>query len=179
MRSPKEIWDVALRREMPTEALLLVVDVHRQRMEVLRHGLSESAYSVSTSKHGLGCRACSLKTPIGFHDVAERYGEGEPPGRVFVDREPRQRVVPESAWGAATGQDLILTRILRLRGLDDGVNRGPDVDSYERYIYLHGSDNENALGVKPSSHGCIHVGNRDLVELFDRAKGCPTWCWIG
>ncbi len=63
-------------------------------------------------------------------------------------------------------RNLITTRILRLRGLEEGVNRGPGVDTFDRYVYIHGTNHEDCLG-QPASAGCVLLSNRDVEELFD------------
>ena len=99
-------------------------------------------------------------------------------GSVFVARKPTGETVPPQAWKSAGKSDRILSRILRLRGLERGRNLGPGVDSFHRYIYLHGTNQEQLLG-RPASHGCIRMGNQDIVNLFCLLRGRPTWCWIG
>ena len=164
---------------MPTEACLLIVDASRQRMHRMVDGDTVATLPVSTSKNGLGNVMDSYRTPTGFMKVVERYGEGEPAGRVFFERDPMPECLEEEQWRMATGQDYILTRILRLAGCEEGVNLGGEVDVYERYVYLHGSDCEQHLGINPSSHGCVHVGNHDLVTLYDQVRDQPVWCWVG
>jgi lipoprotein-anchoring transpeptidase ErfK/SrfK len=101
-------------------------------------------------------------TPPGVHRVKEKYGHGVPVGRVF-----RDRLDTGDTWTIGEpGDNLILTRILRLEGLEDGINRGPGIDSYERYIYIHGTNNETSIG-SPASHGCVCMTNKDVIELFD------------
>ena len=111
-----------------------------------------------------------MRTPPGWHRIHARIGEGAPSGAVFVSREAtgdRWKGEPEAA-------DLILTRILTLEGLEDGVNRGPGHDSLERYIYIHGTNHEEELG-RPASHGCVRMGNADVIDLFARvAVGDPV-----
>lgn len=65
-----------------------------------------------------------------------------------------------------TNVDLITTRILRLRGLEKGINKGEGVDSHKRYIYIHGTPQEWLIG-KPASHGCIRMLNKDVIRLFN------------
>ena len=69
----------------------------------------------------------------------------------------------------APERDWVLTRILWLSGLEPGINRGDEVDTLRRYIYIHGCPDSEPMGV-PRSHGCIRMRNRDLIELFDRVK---------
>src|SRR5262249_56027294 len=104
-------------------------------------------------------------TRAGWHRVRARIGDGAEPGTVFKSREPTGEV-----WrGENRSDDLILTRILTLDGLEDGINRGPGSDSLERYIYFHGTNQESLLGT-PSSIGCIRLANADIVALHDRVR---------
>lgn len=171
------LWRQALQKGLREDGALLVVDSRAQQLYLLRNGSVEKTYTVSTSKNGLGNQENSLKTPTGWHEVIERYGDGEPLGRAFVDREPTDLVLPEETWRDDDHRDLILTRILRLTGLEEGVNRGGSLDTYARYIYFHGANHEHRLGT-PASHGCIHLSNHEIVDLFDRTRGVRTWCWI-
>jgi hypothetical protein len=143
----------------------LLVDTAAQSLAVIENGAVAAGYPVSTSKYGVGSRENSLMTPQGVHRVAEKYGHGAPAGRVFRDRLDTGLTWSIGDAGPA-GEDLILTRILRLEGLEDGINRGPGIDSYERYIYIHGTNNEGSIGT-PGSHGCVCMTSRDVIELFD------------
>ena len=142
---------------------LLVVDVERQRLVFSEDGRWVAEYPISTAEAGIGGADGSFKTPPGWHRVNRCIGDREPIGRVFVSREATERV-----WkGDSVDEDLILTRVFTLEGLEPGVNQGPGCDSRERYIYIHGTNHEHKLG-KPCSHGCIRIANRDVVELFER-----------
>ena len=151
---------------------LLVVDVPRQRAVLFdRGGGALAEYVVSTAAAGIGGADGSQRTPPGLHRVHARIGAGRPPGAVFASREPTGEV-----WrGEARPDDLILTRVLTLEGLEDGVNRGPGCDSLERYIYLHGTNHEAALG-EPASHGCVRLANADVDRaLRPRAPRATSW----
>jgi len=134
-------------------------------------------HRISTSRFGTGSREGSHKTPLGLHRVADRIGESEPAGRVFVARQPIRRVVPERDWRRPQSSDMILTRILRLKGLTPGLNRGDGIDSYDRFIYIHGTNQEQMLG-RPASHGCIRMGNRAVIALYRMLHGREAWCCI-
>jgi UDP-N-acetylmuramate--alanine ligase len=141
---------------------LLLVNVSAQKLHLVDTGAVIGEYPVSTSRWGVGNREGSNQTPRGLHRVCEKYGAGAPPGRIFIDRKDTGR-----DWnGRPEGENLILSRILRLEGLEPGVNRGPGIDSYERYIYIHGTSREDLIGT-PNSHGCVGMRNRDVIELFD------------
>jgi len=142
---------------------LLVVDPERQTATWLESGEAIAAWPVSTARAGIAGEKGSYRTPPGWHRIHRRIGEDADPGTVFASREP----TGETWCGEARDDDLILTRILTLEGLEDGVNRGPGRDSLERYIYLHGTNHEGLLG-RPVSHGCVRLSNRDVSELFAR-----------
>jgi len=147
----------------------LWLSVAEQRLHLVEGGRSVRNWPCSTSRHGIGTRSGSHRTPDGWHEIADRIGAGAPPGTVFEERRPTGRV-----WrGGEEDRDLILTRILRLRGCEEGRNRGGVVDSYDRFIYLHGTNAESALG-QPASIGCVRLSNADVVEVFDLApEGTP------
>ncbi len=151
------------RRGAPAElpSRLLVVDVERQRAVWLEDGAAKAVWPVSTAHAGIGGAEGSYRTPPGWHRVHRRIGEDAEEGAVFASRES----TGETWRGEARDEDLILTRILTLDGLEEGVNRGPGHDSLERYIYLHGTNHELLLG-RPISHGCVRLSNADVRCLF-------------
>ena len=142
--------------------LFLVVSTETQELLVCVNDTVVERYDASTSRFGNGNRENSCKTPPGIHRIKEKYGAGAPSGRIFRDRED----TGEDWDHGQTGDNLILTRILRLEGLEQGINQGAGVDSYERYIYIHGTGREDLIGT-PLSHGCVCLRNRDVVRLFD------------
>jgi UDP-N-acetylmuramate--alanine ligase len=172
------LWDEAVRRGLPRAGVLLAVDVPAQRLRAITRRGVWRIFRVSTAARGLGNAAGSFRTPTGWHRVAARIGAGAPLGQVFRARRRTRRVLPPTAWRGTEEGDLIVTRILRLAGLEPGINRGSGVDSFARYIYIHGTNHEEHLGT-PASHGCIRMGNRDLLALFRFLGRRPTWCWIG
>ena len=55
-----------------------------------------------------------------------------------------------------------------------GKNRLGNVDTMQRYIYLHGVPDDAILGT-PRSIGCINMSNNDIEELFDLVEvGTPV-----
>jgi UDP-N-acetylmuramate--alanine ligase len=144
---------------------LLVVDVARQIATLFENDEARAAWPVSTALNGVGGEENSFRTPPGWHRIHARIGAGAPPGTVFVSREPTGEI-----WRGAAGEDdLILTRILTLDGIEDGVNRGPGCDSLARYIYLHGTNQEALVG-RPLSHGCVRLTNDDIRVLFEGVR---------
>jgi UDP-N-acetylmuramate--alanine ligase len=147
----------------PQRAVL--VSVPGQRLYLVEGGRVAAEYRVSTSARGVGGVEGSYRTPPGVHRVHAKIGAGAPRGAVFVERQPTGRV-----WqGEPSDEDLILTRVLTLEGVESGVNCGPGCDSLERCIYIHGTNHEALLGT-PASHGCVRMANQDVAELFDRLE---------
>jgi len=158
-----------LRPECPWRDLperLLVVDVARQRMGMRVDGHWHSEYVISTARNGIGCEEGSYKTPPGWHRVHGKFGADEPLGMVF-----RCKIATGEVWQGMQGldNDLILSRVLTLDGLEAGVNRGPGRDTLARYIYIHGTNQEHQLG-EAVSHGCLRMANADVIELFEKAE---------
>lgn len=130
----------------------------------------EKTYRISTSRFGIGQSAGSNCTPLGLHRIAEKIGGGWPVGTVFKGRQP-----VGFTWQGRPRAP-ITTRLLWLEGLEPGFNRGGNVDSQARYIYIHGTGDEPTLG-RPASHGCIHVAADDLIPLFEILP-TGTLVWI-
>ena len=152
--------------EMPGRCL--IVNVAAQRLVLLLDGAVTRGYDVSTARSGMNAREGSRGTPPGIHRIAARIGGGMPSGTVF-----RSRVSTGQIWlpGATEDpeQDLILSRILILEGLEDGLNRGPGLDTLARHIYIHGTNHEREIGT-PVSGGCIRMTNADVMDLYDRVE---------
>jgi len=145
--------------------IFLVVSIETQTLLVCVNDTIIERYDASSSRFGTGMRENSLKTPLGIHRIKEKFGAGAPAGRIFKDR-----IDTGIDWDRRSTEDnLILTRILRLEGLEEGVNKGAGVDSYERYIYIHGTSREELIGT-PLSHGCVCLRNLDIIRLFEIVK---------
>ncbi|MEK6744052.1 MAG: L,D-transpeptidase family protein [Nitrospirota bacterium] len=141
------------------------MSIEEQALFICTNATIVERYDASTSRFGHGNRENSLKTPLGVHRITEKFGAGAPPGRVFRDRED----TGEDWDHSRNGDNLILTRILRLEGLEEGINKGSGVDSYERYIYIHGTGREDQIGT-PLSHGCVCLRNLDIIRLFGTVR---------
>jgi lipoprotein-anchoring transpeptidase ErfK/SrfK len=148
------------------EPLTLAVSLAAQSLVLCRGGEMLKRYAVSTSKYGAGERSGSHRTPRGRHLVRAKIGAGAPLNAVFRGRRPTGEIYSAELAAAFPDRDWILTRILWLSGTEVGRNRLGNVDTMRRYIYIHGTPDTEQLGV-PGSIGCIRMGNRDLVELFD------------
>lgn len=148
----------------------IVVSISQQTLtvfsaqnEVIAH------YSVSTAANGAGCEKNSGCTPLGKHIVRAKIGEGAPARAVFVGRRATGEICTPALMAEFPNRDWILTRILWLSGTEVGVNRLGNVDTMQRYIYIHGTPDSNAMGVI-GSHGCIRMRNADIVALFDMVE---------
>jgi hypothetical protein len=147
---------------------ILVVRIGTATLQFFRLGALVRSYVISTSRRPPSNVRNSLGTPRGLHEIAERIGAGQPPGMVFQARVSTGRHFSELPDAVAEA-NLITSRILWLRGLEPGVNRGGEVDTFERYIYIHGTNHEARLG-EPLSAGCVLMRNLDVVELFDAVR---------
>ena len=120
----------------------------------------------STSKFGIGFTEGSNRTPLGAFRVAEKHGDGMSQRTVFKAR------VPVGEWNPVqkTDGDLIVSRILWLEGCE-----ARNANTKQRYIYIHGTNEEHKVG-QVGSHGCVRMRNADVAELFDIvAVGAPVW----
>jgi len=156
---------------------VLVVRIASQTLQLYRGNELQASYAVSTSKRPPSNEKGSLGTPRGLHEIAERIGGEQPSGMVFRARCPTGRHYSEFEPGELTGDDLITSRILWLRGLEPGYNAGGDVDTYRRYVYLHGTQREELIGT-PASGGCVRLRNADIIALYDQVR-VGDWVWIG
>ncbi|GLK59683.1 L,D-transpeptidase family protein [Azotobacter vinelandii] len=140
--------------------------------------------AVSTALNGPGERSGSGCTPRGLHQVRAKIGAGLPAGAVLRGRRWTGEVWTPELHEAFPGRDWILSRILWLSGCEIGRNRLGPVDTFRRYIYLHGTPDSEPMGV-PRSHGCVRLRNADLLELYPRVPlhcrvrieeaPCPEW----
>ena len=141
---------------------MIFIDSTNQTLYLLKDNSLIFESKISTSKYGMGCRMNSFKTPTGLHSVSSMLGKGLPAGTLFRNRKPTEKVIKKMPLD---NSDYITSRILRLNGLEEGKNKGGDVDSYNRYIYIHGTPEEWLLGQK-ASKGCIRMSNKDVIELY-------------
>ncbi|MDE3739609.1 L,D-transpeptidase [Pseudomonas resinovorans] len=163
---------------------LLHISIADQQLYGFAGGQLVLRMSVSTALNGAGEANGSNCTPRGLHQVRARIGEGLPLGAVLRGRRWTGEVWNAELHERFPGRDWILSRILWLSGCEPGHNRLGKVDSFRRYIYLHGTPDTEPMGVA-RSHGCIRLRNVDVLELFDRVPvhcavrideaPCPVW----
>ena len=135
----------------------IVISIDDQKLHLMEDGTPVRSYVISTATKGTGFTEGSFRTPTGNFRISEKLGDGEVAGTIFKAR------VPVGLWqpGADDADDLILTRILRLEGMDDA-----NANTLARYVYIHGTNQEALLGT-PASHGCVRLGNAEMIELHD------------
>ena len=126
-------------------------------------------FTISTAANGSGQQFGSECTPLGSHRIRAKIGAGSPVNTVFVARRPTGEIYSEALSAEFPQRDWILTRILWLCGNEPGKNRGGQVDTQRRFIYIHGAPDSHAMGI-PGSHGCIKMRNDDIIALFDQVE---------
>jgi lipoprotein-anchoring transpeptidase ErfK/SrfK len=152
----------------------LDVSIASQQLAVLEHEQVIKTYPISTAKNGPGQLKGSECTPTGWHQIRAKIGADAPINSVFIGRRQTGEIYTPQLAAQQPTRDWILSRILWLSGLEPGHNRYGNVDSFWRYIYIHGCPDELLCGA-PTSHGCIRMANLDLIELFDAVRpGCKV-----
>ena len=131
-------------------------------------------YSISTALNGAGQLSGTGCTPLGDHYVRAKIGADSPEGTVYIGRRPTGEIYSKMLAARYPNRDWILSRILWLSGTEIGINRLGNVDTMRRYIYIHGTPDNEPMGV-PLSHGCIRMRNKDVVQLFKHTPvGTPV-----
>ena len=144
---------------------VIYVSIKKQKLYYIEHDSIIKEYIISSSAFGIGSASGSNKTPIGLHSIKEKYGEktpinGKMKGRVF-----HGHIATIYTDQTKSKTDDVTSRILWLEGLEKGKNTGEGIDSFKRYIYIHGTSEEGRLG-KPASHGCIRMKNKEVIDLY-------------
>ncbi len=143
---------------------LIFISAEKQEMSCYENDKLINTYQISTATNGLGELINSRCTPRGWHVIHSILGLEDETNSVFVGRRWTGEVYSEELAAQHPDRDWILTRILRLDGLESGRNKYDEVDSFNRYIYIHGTPDSTQLG-KPGSHGCIRMNNKEIIEL--------------
>src|SRR6266481_7141327 len=140
------------------------ISIRDQQLTVIRDGETDRSYPISSSRFGLGTEEGSFKTPTGNFRISQKIGGDMPSGTIF-----RSRVALGPEDPLPSTEDLVMSRILWLDGLDDH-----NANTRDRFIYIHGTKHENKIG-NPASHGCVRMRNADVIELFDLVDvGAPV-----
>lgn len=139
--------------------MTIEISISSQDLKLYQGDELVMCYLISTAANGVGFEDGSYCTPTGNFEIREKIGDGEVKQTIFKARKP------VGVWsGEPCDDDLVLTRIIRLHGLDANNS-----NTMERYIYIHGTNHEDLLGC-PASCGCVRMRNDDVIDLFDRVK---------
>ncbi|SFH76400.1 L,D-transpeptidase catalytic domain [Pseudomonas guineae] len=162
----------------------LHISLADQRLYGFASGQLTLRYNISTARNGAGERNGSGCTPRGLHQVRAKIGDGLPNAAVLRGRRWTGEVWSPELHAQFPSRDWVLSRILWLSGCESGRNRLGDVDTFRRYIYIHGTPDSEPMGVA-LSHGCVRMRNSDLLALFARVPAhcavqideaaCPAW----
>ena len=144
----------------------ILIHLAAQTLELQQQGEIIARYPISSGKNGIGQQMHSEQTPLGRHMVYRKVGVEAPLNTVFVARQATGEIYTPELAAQHTGRDWILTRILWLMGLEPGYNRFGQVDTRNRFIYIHGTPDSTILG-QPGSRGCIRMNNFDIITLFN------------
>jgi len=144
---------------------LLFVSIENQKMYHIKESEIVKQYTISSSEYGTGSEAGSNKTPLGLHKVKEKYGDKTPINGRMIGRFFYGQIATLYNDTTKSKTDDVTSRIFWLEGLEKGKNKGEGIDSYKRYIYIHGTSEEGRLGT-PASHGCIRMKNKEVIDLY-------------
>ena len=151
-------------------APIIIISISEQRLFLMQGNKLIGSFPVSSAKAGTGNLSGSYQTPLGVHVIAEKIGDNAPLGSIFkgrINTGKTARILTEK--DSRSTEDLITSRILWLSGLQAGINKGGSNDTYKRYIYIHGTQEEGRLG-SPASHGCIRMANQAVIDLFEQVN---------
>jgi L,D-transpeptidase YbiS len=143
------------------------ISIQKQTLSIYEDAQLLAQYAISTALNGAGCEKNSGCTPLGQHIIRAKIGKDAPVNTVFVGRRPTGEIYSPALMAEFPQRDWILTRILWLSGKEIGKNRLGNVDTMQRYIYIHGAPDSAEVG-KAASHGCVRMRNADLIALFDK-----------
>lgn len=155
----------------------LLVNIDTQRLYLIKAQAVIRSYLISTALNGVGQEEGSGKTPLGLHTIGEKIGDNADPLAIF-----KARVSTGALAKIDDGEKLIVGRILWLQGAQIGFNQGKDsagknVDTHDRYIYIHGTNDTANIG-KAVSAGCVRMVPDDVIELFKQvAEGTPVYIY--
>jgi len=144
---------------------IIFVSIIAQKMYHIKENKIISKYVISSSVYGTGNKSGSNKTPLGLHKIKQKYGEETPINGRMIGRVFYGDIATIYTDDTKSKTDDVTSRILWLEGMETGKNKGQGIDSYKRYIYIHGTSEEGRLG-KPASRGCIRMKNKEVIDLY-------------
>lgn len=161
------INDLSIRFSRSPKDLFIIISISEQKLFLIKNTQLIETHHISSAKAGTGNLSGSYKTPLGVHQISEKFGKDIKLGTIFKSRISIHQIAkiltnPKEESNA----DNITSRILWLSGMEESINKGGNVDSHDRYIYIHGTDEEGRLG-SPVSHGCIRMANQEIISLYN------------
>lgn len=148
---------------------MVFISIAEQKMYHIKNHEIQASYPISSAKKGVGNIKGSQQTPLGLHSVKEKHGQNTPKNGRLIGRIFYGQIANIYNDTTTSKTDDITSRILWLTGEEEGLNKGGNCDSYQRYIYIHGTSEEGKIGT-PASHGCIRMKNEDVIKLFSQIK---------
>ena len=145
---------------------VIYVCIEQQKIYYIKLDSIIKEYIISSSVYGTGSEAESKKTPTGLHNIRQKHGEKTPINGKMTGRVFHGKIATIYSDETKSKTDDVTSRILWLEGLEKGKNKGEGVDSFNRYIYIHGTSEEGSLG-EPNSNGCIRMKNKEVIDLYN------------
>ena len=143
--------------------LVVIVWGPGQQMILTKDGQSAiQKIPVSTALNGFGFSSDSATTPTGFMKTGRKFlGKKY---QVFVAKQPTDTILGPNEAGdrIVDGKKHtaeVLTGLIELHGMEDCNS-----NTFDRQIYIHGTNRERNLGQKASG-GCVRVSNNNLIWL--------------
>ncbi len=144
---------------------MITIDVLTKKLTV--HAQS---YDVKFSTAGFSCIQDTKMSPYGLHKAVELVGHNADPLQSFSSRNPT-KIYQEGDLAP-----IITTRIIRIRGCENGVNSGYDVhgrcvDTFDRFVYIHGVPESLFNEPNYTSAGCFILKPLDMIDVFNAIRG--------
>lgn len=167
---------LSLQHWYKTDQQALIVDTIEQKMYVVKDSKIQKEYDISTAYNiaddgtvkpnapqWISSVVWSNGMPAGVLEITGSRWKNAEKDKVLVaagknkDWNPIHKVTTEVADPSKSNQ--ITSRILYLGGKEESTKT-----VRSRWIYIHGTNQENLIG-QPASNGCIRMKNDDIIEL--------------
>lgn len=171
------ISEVCANFALPLTEHQILVNIDTQRLHLIESQKLICSYLISTALNGVGQKNGTGQTPLGLHFVQSKIGEEAEPFEVFKSRVSTGEIAKPN-----DDHEFIVGRILWLQGAEPGFNQGNDsegniVDTHDRYIYIHGTNDIAHIGEAVSA-GCIRMMPNDVINLFQSvAEKTPVYIY--
>ncbi|MDP8268078.1 MAG: L,D-transpeptidase [Candidatus Tenebribacter davisii] len=143
----------------------IIISIKEQKLMLIEDNYKIAEYPISSSKFGLGNKTGSNMTPLGYHKINEKLGDHAHINSIYKNGKFTDKIATVNGKYNEK-ESVITTRIIKLEGLENNINKGGEVDSLKREIWIHGTPFENKIGT-PASHGCIRMKNEDIILLYN------------